>query len=98
MYIYTFNEHSIYESEITLKKVKDSDLVGSMFGAVLCAASLNRRVGVNASDLLVGAPAYAEKSGYNFGAVYVYVFRGKRMVSGHIYQCYVNDSASYRLG
>ena len=43
--------------------------IGSMFGAVLCAAKL---VGKR-TDLIVGAPTYATKSTYNLGAVYVYL-------------------------
>ncbi|KAJ8722465.1 hypothetical protein PYW07_003645 [Mythimna separata] len=43
--------------------------IGSMFGAVLCAASLSGE----RTDLLVGAPTYATKRTYNLGAVYVYL-------------------------
>uniref|UniRef100_A0A2A4JEF9 Integrin alpha second immunoglobulin-like domain-containing protein n=1 Tax=Heliothis virescens TaxID=7102 RepID=A0A2A4JEF9_HELVI len=54
-----------------LKKKEDIDKVGSMFGAVLCAAHLT---GANKNDLLVGAPTYGSttESKYNLGAVYVY--------------------------
>ncbi|KAJ8725875.1 hypothetical protein PYW08_004058 [Mythimna loreyi] len=43
--------------------------LGSMFGAVLCAATLS---GIR-TDLLVGAPTYSTKTTYNLGAVYVYL-------------------------
>ncbi|KAJ8725874.1 hypothetical protein PYW08_004057 [Mythimna loreyi] len=43
--------------------------IGSMFGAVLCAATLSG----NRTDLLVGAPTYSTKTTYNLGAVYVYL-------------------------
>ncbi|CAH0604911.1 unnamed protein product [Chrysodeixis includens] len=59
----------------TLYKEVDLNVVGSMFGAVLCAAVLNGTRTVNGSrtDLLVGAPTYATGSEYNVGAVYVYL-------------------------
>ncbi|XP_063892346.1 integrin alpha-4 [Helicoverpa armigera] len=54
-----------------LNKKEDVAKVGSMFGAVLCAAHLS---GANKNDLLVGAPTYgsATESEYNLGAVYIY--------------------------
>ncbi|KAJ8725873.1 hypothetical protein PYW08_004056 [Mythimna loreyi] len=43
--------------------------LGSMFGAVLCAAALSGYK----TDLLVGAPTYSTNTTYNLGAVYVYL-------------------------
>ncbi|XP_026747582.1 integrin alpha-8-like [Trichoplusia ni] len=59
----------------TLKKEVDPNVVGSMFGAVLCAAVLNgnRTLNGTRTDLLVGAPTYATESDYDVGAVYVYL-------------------------
>ena len=54
---------------LKLDKVEDREDVGSMFGAVLCAANLHGK----RTDLLVGAPTYATKNTYNRGAVYVYL-------------------------
>ncbi|KAJ8725877.1 hypothetical protein PYW08_004060 [Mythimna loreyi] len=54
------------------KKLKSNfDTVGTMFGAVLCAAKMYG----SRSDLLVGAPAYGQKDkyAYNLGAVHVYL-------------------------
>ncbi|CAH0701601.1 unnamed protein product [Spodoptera exigua] len=53
-----------------LVKVVDTDVIGSMFGAVLCAAKISG----NQTDLLVGAPTYATFDTYNLGAVYLYLY------------------------
>ncbi|KAF9412701.1 hypothetical protein HW555_008845 [Spodoptera exigua] len=47
-----------------LVKGVDTDVIGSMFGAVLCAAKISG----NQTDLLVGAPTYATFDTYNLGA------------------------------
>ncbi|CAH1645882.1 unnamed protein product [Spodoptera littoralis] len=52
-----------------LVKVVDTDVIGSMFGAVLCAAKMSGKY----HDLLVGAPTYATVDTYDLGAVYVYL-------------------------
>ncbi|KAH9635020.1 hypothetical protein HF086_004374 [Spodoptera exigua] len=53
-----------------LVKGVDTDVIGSMFGAVLCAAKISG----NQTDLLVGAPTYATFDTYNLGAVYLYLY------------------------
>ncbi|XP_075969893.1 integrin alpha-PS5-like [Anticarsia gemmatalis] len=62
-----------YYTSILEKRV-DSNVIGSMFGAVLCAAQLTDTDSKYPTDLIVGAPTYAAKSGYNSGAVYIYVY------------------------
>ncbi|CAH0721947.1 unnamed protein product, partial [Brenthis ino] len=69
-----YGEHGegrVYFYDKLLKKIKLLDVgeVGSIYGAVLCAA----RLGHTRTSLLVGAPTFASNSRYNTGAVYVYV-------------------------
>ncbi|XP_075969898.1 integrin alpha-9-like [Anticarsia gemmatalis] len=73
VYFYTYDTDSHYIT--TLNKEVDLNIVGSMYGAVLCAANLNNMVNSNPTDLLVGAPRYGSKSSFSHddGAVYVYV-------------------------
>ncbi|KAJ0180724.1 hypothetical protein K1T71_004128 [Dendrolimus kikuchii] len=66
-----------------LSKGKDTVMVGTMFGAVLCAAKLSS----GKDALIVGAPAYAHNKEYNVGAVYVYspsyrILEFKRIIKG----------------
>ncbi|XP_075969897.1 integrin alpha-PS4-like [Anticarsia gemmatalis] len=73
VYFYFFNNHD-FEYPTTLRKQVDQEVVGSMFGAVLCAVKLSSTATGRPTDLLVGAPTYALNSGYNNGAVYVYAY------------------------
>ncbi|KAJ8722469.1 hypothetical protein PYW07_003649 [Mythimna separata] len=70
---YRFGEVLFYRNyKQYQKKLKNNfNTVGTMFGAVLCAAKM---LG-DRTDLLVGAPAYGQKENYayNLGAVHVYL-------------------------
>uniref|UniRef100_A0A2A4JQ16 Uncharacterized protein n=1 Tax=Heliothis virescens TaxID=7102 RepID=A0A2A4JQ16_HELVI len=70
---YGFGEVQFFENLMLkgkLKKKEDHDKVGSMFGAVLCAAKLTTG---SKTDLLVGAPTFGTLTEDNLGAVYVYI-------------------------
>ncbi|CAB3228738.1 unnamed protein product [Arctia plantaginis] len=71
IYFYSYT-NGLFSSYITLNKSIDVEVVGSMFGAVLCKAKINEFG--KGDDLLVGAPTYALDTGYNTGAVYVYAY------------------------
>ncbi|XP_047021909.1 integrin alpha-4-like [Helicoverpa zea] len=70
---YGYGEVQFFENVLfkgKLNKKEDYDKVGTMFGAVLCAAKLTTG---SKTDLLVGAPAFGTNSEDNLGAVYVFL-------------------------
>ncbi|KAF9814591.1 hypothetical protein SFRURICE_001752 [Spodoptera frugiperda] len=77
-----------------LIKGEDTDVVGSMFGAVLCAAKMSNKF----TDLIVGAPTYAKADTYNLGAVYVYLNPRSNKLSPIFKRRIVGESAGAQFG
>ncbi|XP_050559246.1 integrin alpha-PS4 isoform X1 [Spodoptera frugiperda] len=77
-----------------LIKGEDTDVVGSMFGAVLCAAKMSNKF----TDLIVGAPTYAKADTYNLGAVYVYLNPKSNKLSPIFKRRIVGESAGAQFG